>query len=51
MSEDSLRALLKACEGQAFVDRRDMAIVRLFLDSGARRAEIAGLMVDGIDWT
>ena len=51
MSEDNLRALLKACEGQAFVDRRDMAIVRLFLDTGARRAEIAGLMVDDIDWT
>ena len=28
-----------------------MAIVRLFLDTGARRAEIAGLMVDDIDWT
>ncbi len=51
MSEDDLRALVKACEGQAFVDRRDMAIVRLFLDTGARRAEIAGLMVDDIDWT
>ncbi len=30
MSEDDLRALLKACEGQEFVDRRDMAIVRLW---------------------
>ena len=51
MSDDDLRALLKACEGQAFEDRRDMAIVRLFLDTGARRAEVSGLMVDDIDWT
>ena len=51
LAEDDLRRLLKACEGQSFEDRRDMAIVRLFLDTGARRSELAGLKVDDIDWT
>ena len=37
LSEDDLRRLLKACEGMGFEDRRDMAIVRLLLDTGARR--------------
>ncbi len=51
LSQDSLRLLLKACEGTAFEDRRDMAIVRMFLDTGARRAELSGLRVEDIDWT
>ena len=50
MTQADIRALLKACEGQTFDDRRDRAIVMLFLDTGARRAEIAGLMVNDIDW-
>ena len=51
LSENELRRLLKACEGTSFQDRRDMAIVRLFIDTGARRSEVAGLNVDDIDWT
>ena len=51
LAEDDLTRLLKACEGTSFEDRRDMAIVRLFLDSGARRAELASLRVEDIDWT
>jgi len=31
-----LRALLKACEGQEFVARRDTAIIMTFIDTGAR---------------
>jgi hypothetical protein len=39
LREDQLRALLKSCGGKEFVQRRDAAIVYLFLDSGyARRA-------------
>lgn len=44
-----MRALLRACEGRAFADRRDTAMVRLLLDSGARRSEIAALTVDAVD--
>ncbi len=51
LSEDHLRRLNRACEGTEFEDRRDMAIVRLFLDAGVRRSELASLRVDDIDWT
>jgi integrase len=50
LSEDDLRRLLKACEGKDFYARRDAAIVRLLLDTGMRRAEIAGIRVEDIDW-
>ncbi len=44
LREEELRALLATCErGRAFEDRRDAAILRVFIDTGARRAEIAGL--------
>ena len=51
LTDDELRRLLKACEGTGFEDRRDMAVVRLFLDTGCRRSELAGLKVDDVDWT
>jgi integrase/recombinase XerC len=43
LSNDQLRALLKSVEGRDFVSRRHAAIIRLLLDTGARRGEIAGL--------
>ena len=44
LREEELRALLGTCErGPAFEERRDAAILRVFIDTGARRAEIAGL--------
>lgn len=50
LTEDELRALLKACDGTGFEERRDTAILRLFLDSGMRRAELAGLKLTDIDF-
>jgi len=50
LTEDELRRLLKSCEGTDFPERRDAAILRLFLDSGMRRGELAGLKVDDIDF-
>ncbi|HVM31470.1 MAG TPA: tyrosine-type recombinase/integrase [Candidatus Limnocylindrales bacterium] len=47
---EDVRKLLKACEGQSFADRRDTAIIRLFLDTGMRRAELAGLRVQDVDF-
>lgn len=47
--EAELKALLKSCEGKDFVQRRDAAIVYLFLDSGLRRAELAALTLDSLD--
>jgi site-specific recombinase XerD len=49
LTDAELRALLKACEGQDFVDRRDSAIVRTFIDTGARLAEMAGLRLEDVD--
>ncbi len=44
LRELELKALLGACEGDpSFAGRRDTAILRIFLDTGARRAEIANL--------
>ena len=44
LREDELRALLATCErGQTFEGRRDYAIIRIFIDTGARLSEIAGL--------
>jgi site-specific recombinase XerD len=49
LTGDELRRLLRACEGQDFDARRDTAIIRLFLDTGMRRGELAGLTVGDLD--
>lgn len=49
LTDDQLRRLLKACEGRGFDQRRDMAMIRLLLDTGMRRGECAGLKVADID--
>jgi integrase/recombinase XerC len=49
LTEEQLRALLGTCSGKTFIERRDNAIIRLFVDTGIRRAEMAGLGVDDID--
>jgi len=50
LTDDQLSRLLKACEGTAFEDRRDTAVLRLLLDTGMRRAELAGLAVADLDF-
>ena len=50
LSDADLRRILKACNGAAFDDRRDMAILRLLIDTGMRRGELASLQVENIDW-
>ncbi len=49
LREAELRKLLDACAGTDFEDRRDNAIIRLFLDTGMRRGELAGLRVEDVD--
>jgi site-specific recombinase XerD len=44
--EDDLRRLLQTCEGQGFEERRDTAIIRLFIATGIRLGEMATLTVD-----
>ena len=49
LGDEAVKALLRACEGRLFIDRRDAALIRLLLDSGARRSEVAGLTVEAVD--
>jgi site-specific recombinase XerD len=50
VSDADLTKLLKACEGKDFLSRRDAAMLRLLLDTGMRRSELAGLKVSDIDF-
>jgi len=49
MSVDDVRALLETCKGRGFADRRDAALIRMLVDSGARAAELVGMNVDDVD--
>ena len=49
LSDAELTALLKACAGKTFSDRRDEAIVRLLLDCGLRVSELSGLNLGEVD--
>jgi site-specific recombinase XerD len=50
LNEDDLRALLKTCEGKTdFESRRDLALLRVLIDTGMRRAEVRGLTVADVD--
>jgi site-specific recombinase XerD len=40
---DQIRALLKACDGQDFEERRDTAMIRVMYDTGCRLGELAGV--------
>lgn len=48
-TDDELRRLLKACEGQGFAELRDTAMMRLLIDTGIRRGELVGLAVNDVD--
>lgn len=43
LSTEQLAALVKACEGNDFESRRDMAIVRLLIDTGCRVGGMASI--------
>ena len=49
-TDSQLHALLKTCAGTGFDERRDNAIIRLLIDAGMRRREIAGIEVDDVDF-
>ena len=45
LSDDELRAMLKACRGPDLRDKRDEAILRLMFTTGARAGEVAAMEV------
>jgi len=50
LTDDELRALLDVVSrDKSFEGRRDEAILRLFIDTGIRRAEMAGLRLTDVD--
>src|SRR4029078_6756133 len=50
LRDAELRRLLDVCaKDRSFAGRRDAAIIRLFVDTGTRRAEVLGLRVDDVD--
>lgn len=46
---DEVRAVLAACDGTEFAQRRDTALVRVLFDTGIRLGECAGLRVGDVD--
>lgn len=49
ITDAHLEALLATCRGNTYDNRRDLAIIRLFLDTGMRAGELAGLQVHDLD--
>lgn len=45
---DQLAALLRTCEGQDFESRRDMAILRIFIDTGVRVSGLANVKTEHV---
>jgi site-specific recombinase XerD len=44
------RALLDSCDQQTVLGRRDLAILTLLLRLGLRAGEVAGLLLEDLDW-
>ena len=49
LGDDELRRLLVACAGKEYEQRRDTAVIALFLDTGMRLNELAGLTMADLD--
>jgi site-specific recombinase XerD len=49
LSPDAITRLLKSLTGRDYVSKRDHAIVRVFLDTGMRLGELAGIHLDDVD--
>lgn len=49
LSTEDLKRLTATCAGKDFADRRDLAVLTLLLDTGLRRAELAGLQLVDLD--
>ncbi|MEU5946269.1 tyrosine-type recombinase/integrase [Micromonospora sp. NPDC047465] len=48
--DDQIAALLKACSGREFGDRRDTAMIRLWCEAGSPRvSEMVGICLDDLD--
>lgn len=51
LTDDQCRALIKACAGKEFRDRRDEAIIRFMLEAIVRAGEVIGMATTDVDLT
>lgn len=49
LTDDELGALIAACKGKGFRERRDEAVIRLLIDCGLRVSEVTGIDVADLD--
>lgn len=49
IDHDQIAAMVKACGGTDFDDRRDLALLLFYYDTGGRLSELAGLRVEDLD--
>ncbi|MGJ6124713.1 tyrosine-type recombinase/integrase [Mycolicibacterium sp. Y3] len=49
LSDDEYAALVKACQGKDFLDRRDEAIVRMMMATAVRAGELIAMQVSDVD--
>lgn len=49
LTDEQLSALVKACEGTRYYDRRDAACLRLLIDTGCRASEVVNLRLEDVD--
>jgi site-specific recombinase XerD len=48
LATGQLAALLRGCEGSSFEQRRDMAVIRIFIDTGVRVSGLGDVRADGV---
>jgi site-specific recombinase XerD len=49
LTDEELKALISACRGKGFLERRDEAIIRLMAETGVRAGELVGMLVSDVD--
>ena len=49
LTDDELHAILSTTKGTSFAQRRDAALLRLFIDTGARISELTNLELSDVD--
>jgi len=49
LSDAEVQALLKTCQGKDAKSRRDLAVISLLFDTGMRRSELSGILLERLD--
>ena len=49
LTDEQLRAIIRACQGKSLKDRRDEALCRLTAETGLRAGEVAALAVPDVN--